>query len=85
MNGIEFIEDDEYDPEEIIDEMDVDADDQEEPLVILSDPTDIEPGKIYIPDTLGNLPGSMDIFAISLTGSFNTTFHIENILEYYTL
>lgn len=45
----------------------------------------VEPKKIYIEDDLSDLPGSMEIFAISLTASFNTTFCIENILEYYPL
>ena len=51
----------------------------------MSESTDITPNKKYIPDSLENLPGFVDIFAISLTASYNITFHTENIMNYFPL
>ena len=71
---------DEDSDEDINDDDDADVDD-----IILSDAVDIEPGKIYIPNDLGDLLESIEIFAITLTASINSMFFIDNILEYYPL
>ncbi len=70
---------------------DINLDDEEEDIqeeddiVIIDTETVVEPGKIYIPDNLKDLPGQMEIFAITLTGSINVMFYIENILNYLPL
>jgi TATA-box binding protein (TBP) (component of TFIID and TFIIIB) len=64
-----------------------DDDDEEidNDLVVINDAIEIKPDSIYIPNDLCDLPEKMEIFAITLTGSINSTFNIQNILEYYPL
>jgi len=90
MNGldVDLESDDEIDNniddiDNIIDDIDNIIDDDN--LVIIDTETVVEPNKIYIPDNLKDLPGSMEIFAITLTGSISVMFYIENILEYFPL
>ena len=87
MNGLDIdIDSDDdmnnniYDIENIIE----DGQDDDNILIINTE-TVVEPGKIYIPDNLKDLPGSMEIFAITLTGSISVMFYIENILDYLQL
>lgn len=68
------------DIDNIIDDVQDDDD-----IVIINTETLVEPGKNYIPDNLKDLPGSMEIFAITLTGSLSVMFYIENILDFLPL
>jgi len=79
MNGIDIEE-----IENNIDEIDgiIDDTQDDDNVIIMNTETVVEPGKIYIQDNLKDLPGSMEIFAITLTGSISVEFYIENILDY---
>ncbi len=82
--GADFSDDDiDNNIDEIEDILD-DAQDDDN-LVIIDKEILVEPGKIYIPDDLNVLPGSIEIFAITLSGSFNVMFYIENILDFLPL
>jgi TATA-box binding protein (TBP) (component of TFIID and TFIIIB) len=83
MNGID--EDLDDDIVNNIDEIEGIIEDDDPDLIVINETIEIKPGRIYIPDDLCDLPGQMEIFAITLTGSINSTFNIQNILNYYPL
>jgi len=80
MNGLNEDEDE----DELVELDDLD-DDLDAEGIVINESIEIKPGSTYIPDDLCDLPGQMEIFAITLTGSINSTFNIQNILEYYPL
>jgi TATA-box binding protein (TBP) (component of TFIID and TFIIIB) len=87
MNGLDIDIDTDEDIDNNIDDIENIMEDgqDDDNLVIIDTETVVEPGKIYIPDNLKDLPGSMEIFAITLTGSISVMFYIENILDYLPL
>jgi len=89
MNGIDIDTDSDLDNDidNNIDDIDniIDDGQDDDNVVIIDTETLVEPGKNYIPDNLKDLPGSMEIFAITLTGSISVMFYIENILDYLPL
>jgi TATA-box binding protein (TBP) (component of TFIID and TFIIIB) len=61
--------------------LDIEADD----INLLYEHKEIVSNGVYVTNNLDNLPGSMEIFAITMTSSLNTMFYIQNILDYYPL
>ncbi len=85
MNGLDIDSDEDIDNN--IDDIEniIEDDQDDDNVVIINTETVVEKGKIYIPDDLRELPSSIEIFAITLSGSFNIMFYIENILNFLPL
>jgi hypothetical protein len=75
MNGID--EDLDDDIVNNIDEIEGIIEDDDTESIIINETIEIKPGNIYIADDLCDLTNQMDIFAITLTGSINSTFNVK--------